>query len=45
VTASAGVAALAPELVASELLRRATLCLTTARSMGAGQVLTYRGTR
>ena len=44
-TASAGIAALAPGLTASEVLRRATLCLTTARTMGAGRVLTYSGTR
>lgn len=44
-TASAGIAALAPGLTASEVLRRATLCLTTARTMGAGRVITYSGTR
>jgi GGDEF domain-containing protein len=44
-TAAAGVAALAPGLAASEVLRRATLCLATARTMGAGRVITYRGTR
>ena len=44
-TASAGLAALAPGLSASEVLRRATLCLTTARTMGAGRVITYSGTR
>jgi GGDEF domain-containing protein len=44
-TASAGIAALAPELEASEVLRRATLCLATARAMEAGQVITYSGTR
>jgi GGDEF domain-containing protein len=44
-SASAGIAALAPGLAASEVLRRATLCLTTARTMGAAQVITYSGTR
>lgn len=44
-TASAGIAALAPGLAASEVLRRATLCLATARTMGAGRVITYSGTR
>ena len=44
-TASAGIAALAPGLAPSEVLRRATLCLTTARTMGAGRVITYSGTR
>lgn len=44
-SASAGIAALAPGLPESEILRRATLCLTTARAMGAGQVITYSGTR
>jgi GGDEF domain-containing protein len=44
-TAAAGVAALAPGLTASEVLRRATLCLATARTMGAGQVVTYSGSR
>jgi PleD family two-component response regulator len=44
-TASAGVAALEPGLSAGEVLRRATLCLATARTVGAGQVITYTGTR
>lgn len=44
-TAAAGIAALAPGLPPSEVLRRATLCLTTARTIGAGQVITYSGTR
>jgi hypothetical protein len=44
-SASAGVAALEPGLAASEVLRRATLCLATARTIGAGQVITYSGTR
>lgn len=45
VAASAGIAALTPGLSASEVLRRATLCLATARSIGPRQVITYRGTR
>jgi GGDEF domain-containing protein len=44
-SAAAGLAALVPGLAASEVLRRATLCLTTARTMGAGRVITYSGTR
>lgn len=44
-SASAGLAALVPGLSASEVLRRATLCLTTARTIGAGQVITYSGAR
>jgi GGDEF domain-containing protein len=44
-TAAAGVVALEPGLSAGEVMRRATLCLTTARTMGAGQVITYSGTR
>lgn len=44
-TAAAGVAALAPGLSADEVLRRAMVSLTTARSLGAGQVITYSGTR
>jgi diguanylate cyclase with GGDEF domain len=44
-TAAAGVAALAPELSADEVLRRAMVSLTTARSLGAGQVVAYSGTR
>ena len=44
-TAAAGVAALAPELSADEVLRRAMVSLSTARSLGAGQVITYSGTR
>jgi hypothetical protein len=44
-SASAGIAALASGIGASEVLRRAALCLATARAMGAGQVITYSGTR
>jgi GGDEF domain-containing protein len=43
--ANAGLAALAEDASASEVLRRATLCLSTARAMGAGRVITYGGTR
>ncbi len=43
--ASAGIAELGTGLTASEVLRRASLCLATARTMGAGQVIIYRGTR
>ncbi len=45
ISAAAGIAELGTGLAASEVLRRATLCLATARAMGAGQVITYRGTR
>jgi hypothetical protein len=44
-TAAAGLAALEPGLLAGEVLRRATLCLSTARGIGAGRVITYSGTR
>jgi len=44
-TAAAGVATLAPDLSAEEVLRRAMVSLSTARSLGAGRVITYRGTR
>lgn len=44
-TAAAGLADLSAELTASEMHRRANLCLTAARSVGAGQVIRYRGTR
>ena len=44
-SAAAGIAGLVPGLAAGEVLRRATLCLTTARTMGARQVITYSGTR
>ncbi len=42
-TACAGIAALSPEASATEVHRRATLCLTTARSVGGGRVIRYRG--
>jgi GGDEF domain-containing protein len=40
-SAAAGIAALAPELTAPEVLRRATLSLTAARRVGAGTVIRY----
>ena len=44
-TAAAGIAPLQAGLSASEVHRRATLCLTAARTVGAGQVIRYRGAR
>ncbi|OMQ14407.1 hypothetical protein A7K94_0216840 [Modestobacter sp. VKM Ac-2676] len=44
-TAAAGIAGLSPETSAGEVHRRATLCLTAARTVGAGQVIRYSGTR
>ena len=44
-SASAGVARLEPGVAAPELLRRATLSLSTARSLGAGTTIRYSGTR
>jgi hypothetical protein len=44
-SAAAGIAALGSEVSAAEVLRRATLCLTTARTIGPAQVITYSGTR
>ena len=44
-TACAGIAALSPDASATEVHRRATLCLTTALSVGGGRVIRYRGTR
>jgi GGDEF domain-containing protein len=44
-SAAAGIAVLAPGLRADEVHRRANLCLTAARSVGAGRVIRYRGTR
>src|SRR3954449_6655083 len=40
-TACAGIAGLSPEASAGEVLRRATLCLTAARSIGGGRVIRY----
>jgi GGDEF domain-containing protein len=42
-TACAGIAGLGSE--ATEVHRRATLCLTTARSVGGGRVIRYSGRR
>ena len=44
-SAAAGLAALTSDAPAGELHRRATLCLAAARSIGSGQVISYRGTR
>lgn len=44
-TASAGIAGLSPDVSPSEVHRRATLCLTTARSIGGGRVIRYSGSR
>jgi hypothetical protein len=44
-TACAGIAGLSLDASASEVHRRATLCLTAARSMGGGRVIRYSGTR
>ena len=43
--ACAGVTALEEGTTAAETMRRAVLCLQTARSLGAGHVIRYRGTR
>ncbi|SFP13325.1 hypothetical protein SAMN05660464_2162 [Geodermatophilus dictyosporus] len=43
--AGVGIAVLEEGLTAREVLRRATLCLTTARAAGAGSVIRYRGVR
>ncbi|QXG74619.1 diguanylate cyclase [Modestobacter sp. L9-4] len=45
VTACVGIAGLAPDASPSEVHRRATLCLTAARSVGAGRVIRYSGGR
>jgi GGDEF domain-containing protein len=44
-TACAGIAGLSPDASPSEVHRRATLCLTAARSVGSGRVIRYGGTR
>ncbi|MGY1745259.1 hypothetical protein [Blastococcus sp. SYSU D00695] len=44
-SAAAGVAALDPGVAPAELLRRATLSLRTARSLGALTTIRYAGTR
>ncbi|MCZ2836005.1 diguanylate cyclase domain-containing protein [Modestobacter sp. VKM Ac-2985] len=45
ITACAGIAELGPDTSPSEVHRRATLCLTAARSIGGGRVIRYRGSR
>jgi len=45
VTACAGIAGLSWDASPSEVHRRATLCLTAARSVGAGRVIRYSGGR
>jgi GGDEF domain-containing protein len=45
VTACAGIAALSADTSPGEVHRRATLCLTAARSVGAGRVIRYSGGR
>ncbi|MCZ2803672.1 diguanylate cyclase [Modestobacter sp. VKM Ac-2983] len=44
-TACAGIAGLSPDASPSEVHRRATLCLTAARSIGGQRVIRYSGTR
>ena len=44
-TACAGIAGLSPDAPPTEVHRRATLCLTAARSVGSGRVIRYSGTR
>ena len=44
-TACAGIAGLSPAASPTELHRRATLCLTAARSVGGGRVIRYSGPR
>jgi GGDEF domain-containing protein len=41
-SAAAGIAALSPDLTSGEVLRRATISLTSARRVGAGTVIRYR---
>jgi hypothetical protein len=43
--ACAGIAGLSPDASPTEVHRRATLCLTAARSVGGGRVIRYSGTR
>ena len=45
VTACIGIAGLSPDASPTEVHRRATLCLSAARSVGAGRVIVYSGTR
>lgn len=44
-TACAGIAGLSPDASPGEVHRRATLCLTAARSIGGGRVIRYSGAR
>jgi GGDEF domain-containing protein len=44
-TACAGIAGLSPDATPTEVHRRATLCLTAARSVGGGRVIRYSGSR
>ncbi|WP_222192800.1 diguanylate cyclase domain-containing protein [Modestobacter italicus] len=44
-TACAGIAGLSPDAAPTEVHRRATLCLTAARSVGGGRVIRYSGAR
>jgi hypothetical protein len=44
-SAAAGVATVQAGISATEVLRRATLSLSTARSLGAGTTIRYAGTR
>ena len=44
-TACAGIAGLSPDASPSEVHRRATLCLTAARSVGGSRVIRYSGSR
>jgi GGDEF domain-containing protein len=44
-TGAVGIVDLDTELTAGEVHRRANLCLTAARTVGAGSVIRYRGTR
>ena len=44
-TACVGIAGLVPDASPSEVHRRATLCLTAARSVGAGRVIRFSGGR
>jgi hypothetical protein len=45
VAAAAGVAALEPALTATEVRRRALVCLAAARGQGGGHLVRYRGNR
>ena len=44
-TACAGIAGLSSDAAPTEVHRRATLCLTAARSVGGGRVIRYSGAR